>query len=79
MVYCFGGNMKDFLTIPVTKKEFWTGFYIALWVVPVLLYFVFDHLMFFAGWLFPIFFFVIFKDELEWDFGIKIKFFEGRE
>lgn len=82
MGYSVGGNMKEFAVIPITKMELTKAIFIIAFVVPIAVVFyigTWDGLGVLVFLIFPTLFLFLFKDELGWDFGIKIKFFEGRE
>lgn len=74
--------MKEYAVIPITKIELVKAIFIIAFVAPPL---VAIYLGTWGGlsalifWMFPLMFLGMFKDELGWDFGIKIKFFEGRD
>lgn len=78
--------MKSWFVIPITKEELVKTLLITFFILPVIgsLYFYvidwaiwpFTILIF---WIFPLMFLPIVKDEYDWDFHIKIKFFEGRD
>ncbi len=82
MGFDFGGNMKEFTVIPITKMELTKAIFVIAFVAPI---FVVLYIGTWGGlsalifWMFPTIFLLAFKEELEWDFHIKIKFFEGRD
>jgi len=74
--------MKEFAVIPITKIELVKSIFWIAFIVPPLvsLYLgTWGGLSALIFWMFPLMFLGMFKDELGWDFHIKIKFFEGRD
>jgi len=75
-----GDNMNNWFVIPFTKEEFVKGTLIFFWALPVFLYLtVWEFLGMFMFWIFPAIFTGFFKDIYDWDWHIKVKFFEGRD
>ena len=78
--------MKNWFVIPMTKEELVKFILTTFFILPVVgsLYF---YVIDWAIWpwtilifeIFPLMILFIFKEEYDWDFHIKIKFFEGRE
>ncbi len=74
--------MKEFAVIPITKMELTKAIFVIAFVAPVLVAFYLGTtggLAVLIFWMFPFMFLGMFKDELGWDFHIKIKFFEDRD
>ena len=72
--------MNKWFVIPITKEEFVKGSLIFFWALPVFLYLtVVDEPVIFVYWIFPAIFTFFFKDIYDWDWHIKVKFFEGRQ
>ncbi len=73
--------MKDYLTIPIQKEEIAKIFTVCVFVLPTIPFIVtLDSymllwLMMSAFGLIPLF---MFKEEYDWDFHIKIKFYESK-
>ncbi len=77
--------MKNWLVIPITKEELVKMIFIACFILPPLTSialittygYMGSYLVILIFWIFPLMFLFLFKEEYDWDFGIKIKFFEG--
>ena len=77
--------MKNWLVIPITKEELCKIVFIATFMLPPLIViymtvtygYANSYLVILVFWIFPLMFLGLFKDEYDWDFGIKVKFFEG--
>lgn len=82
MGYSFGGNMKEFAVIPITKMELVKAIFVIAFIAPPIVALgigTLGGLAVLMFWMFPLMFVGMFKDELGWDFHIKIKFFEDRD
>lgn len=72
--------MRNWFIIPITKEEFVKISLVISWLVPVAVYLlVWDFAGVFMYWIFPAIFTGFFKDIYEWDWHIKVKFFEKKE
>ena len=72
--------MNKWFVIPITKEEFVKICLGIAWVAPVVAYLlVWDEPVIFFYWIFPAIFTFFFKDIYDWDWHIKVKFFEGRQ
>jgi len=71
--------MNKWFVIPFTKEELVKSCLVISWLAPVAVYLLFDQPMVFMYWIFPAIFTFFFKDIYDWDWHIKVKFFEGRD